>query len=144
MNDSRACKKVLMFLGMIIAFQWHASLQAQENEVVRLTVFDSLFQSGSHIWFTGNTAPMANLPILDMLAGLYPEGITHEQVDYDGKHISTTERWIVVRGGDCSVFEFKRWEWGGVFGFINGVNVLDIKDFKSRLEREVGKVDLGE
>jgi hypothetical protein len=31
-----------------------------------------------------------------------------------------------------------------VFGFINGVNIPDIKDFKSRLEREVGKVELGE
>lgn len=59
----------------------------------------------------------------------------------------STNRYItgtIKRGTDCNIYEYKRWEWGGVFGFINGVNILDIKDFRFRLEREVGKVGLGE
>jgi len=137
-------KIVLIVSGVFLVMTGPAPLLAQSSEDIRFTRFDSLFHIAGHGWVSGSTGTIANRAILDVLAGLYPEGITHEQVGYEGKHNNTTDRWIVVRGVDCNVFEYKRWEWGGVFGFINGVNVLDIKDFKSRLEREVGKVDLGE
>lgn len=137
-------KKALIAIGVFLMVANHTSLLAQSDEDIRLTRFDSLFQIAGHSWVSGSTGTIANQAVLDVLAGLYPEGITHERVGYEGKHNNTTDRWIVVRGTECNVFEFKRWEWGGVFGFINGVNILDIKDFKSRLEREVGKVDLGE
>lgn len=137
-------KKALVPLCVLLLCSGIGISHAQGNEDSRLTRFDSLFHTAGHDWVTGNMGTMANQQVLALLAGLYPEGITHEQVDHDGKHRSTTDRWIVVRGADCNVFEFKRWEWGGVFGSINGVNIPDIEDFKSRLEREVGKVDLGE
>lgn len=137
-------KKPLIVIGVFLMVGNHTSLLAQSDETTRITKFDSLFHIAGHSWVAGSTGAIANQAILDVLAGLYPEGITHEQVGYKEKHSNTTDRWIVVRTTDCDVFEFKRWEWGGVFGFINGVNIPDIKDFKSRLEREVGKVELGE
>jgi len=138
-------KKALILLGMIVMFPWQAPLQAQESGVARLTVFDSLFQNAGHTWVSGNTGAIANRPVLDLLAELYPEGITHEKVEYEGeKYAHVCQRWIVVRGAECDVFEHKKWDWGGVFGFVNGVEIPDIDDFKARLEHLVGKVDLGE
>ena len=139
--------KLIFFIvsfASVMIHLWNTPLLAQSDENNHLTRFDSLFQIAGHHWVTGNMGTRANQNVLQILAGLYPQGITHEQVDYDGKHKNSTDRWVVVKGSECNVFEFKRWEWGGVFGFINGVNIPDIKDFRFRLERAVGKVNLGE
>lgn len=132
--------------AMMIAvwFLMPLHLKAQEYGTHRMTPFDSLIWSGSHAWNSGKLATIGNKSVLDELIKLYPEGISHEQVNYDGKHKHVVDRWIVIRSPECHVYEYKRWEWGGVFGFENGVEIPRIDDFKERLERAVGKVSLPE
>lgn len=106
-----------------------------DNELSR---FDDLLESGEHDWVLTENGESQNSVVRAELSNIYPEGVTWERCSYSGKFDKTVDRWIIIQGKDCSVYEWFNWSWGGVFGYIDGVRSKSEEQFNLALKKDGG------
>jgi hypothetical protein len=132
---------LLLFVAIQLSF---GQDKGQPNTTAEISRFDSLMNAGYKWDISGPMGSGANQEILEILAKLYPQGVTSERVSYPTlKYPKTVDRWFIVNGSSCFVYEYVRWRFTdvdvGVFGFLNGVEIRKIDDFFKLLERDIGK-----
>jgi len=109
-------------------------------ELGQMSRFDSLLNVYDSDWTLSKIGNGANDKLLKKLGSVYSLGVTWELSRYhNGKYFNTVDRWFIVDVTRCLVYEQYKSEWGGVFGYVNGVRVnYTDKDFKALLDKEIG------
>jgi hypothetical protein len=106
--------------------------------------FDDLLNSNTYEWTLSDSGKSNNGKVLEELVNVYPEGVTWERCYYSGKFSKTVDRWIIVNGDNCLVYEMLEWSWGGKFGYVNGVRTHSLDQFNLALKKDGGTSFSGE